>query len=154
MTGGQRPWVKGGVVVIVIMLVGSLVATLAALGGTASGPPAAAIPSAGPSQADLDVLAAELSSGDTDRIAASLADIPVEAKERAVRSLGSLESVEFDASTIRFDPPTGAALVDVRLVASDGTERSERVVLVERVGRWLIFTTLQQPGATPLDSAG
>jgi hypothetical protein len=148
----QGPWVKAGVALIVAALVASLVASLAALGGSPSAAPSSSIPSAGPSLADLDELAADLSSGNDDRVAGALADIPVEAKERAIKALGSLEAVEFDASTVRFDAPTGAALVDARLVASDGSEQEERVVLVQRSGRWLVFSTLQQPGATPLDT--
>jgi hypothetical protein len=149
----RGPWVKAGVALIVVAVVASLVASLAALGGTPSEAPASGLPTAGPSAADLEQLAADLSSGNDDRIAGALADIPVEAKERAIKSLGSLEAVEFDASSVRFDAPTGAALVDARLVASDGSDREERVVLVERSGRWLVFSTLQQPEATPLDTA-
>lgn len=148
----QGPWVKAGVALIVVALVASLVASLAALGGTSNEAPSTGAPTAGPSAAQLEALAAELSSGNDDRVAGALADIPVEAKERAIKALGSLEAVEFDASTVRFDAPTGAALVDARLVASDGSEQQERVVLVQRNGRWLVFSTLQQPGATPLDS--
>jgi hypothetical protein len=149
----QGRWVKAGIVLIVVAVVASLVASLAALGGTQSQTPATDVPSAGPSTAALDALAADLSSGNDDRIAGALADIPIEAKERAIASLGSLEAVEFDPSSVRFDAPTGAALVDARLVATDGSERQERVVLVQRAGRWLVFSTLQQPGATPLDTA-
>jgi hypothetical protein len=149
----QGRWVKAGVVLIVIAVVGALIATL---GASLVGPtpaPSTPVATAGPSAADLEALAAELSSGDADRIAGALADIPIEAKQRAVTSLGSLESVSFDAESVRFDAPTGAALVDARLVATDGTESSERIVLVERLGRWRVFSTLQQPGATPLDTA-
>ena len=150
MAMGQRAWARAGAIVIAIALVASLLAALATLGGSSD----TATNSNGPSPAALEALAIELSSGDDNRIAGALADIPLEAKERAVQSLGALEAVEFDSTSVRFDEPTGAALVDARLVASDGSVRDERIVLVNRDGRWLVFSTLQQPGATPLDTSG
>lgn len=149
----QGRWVRAGVVVLVVAVVGALIATLGASLGNPAQAPASPVPTAGPTSADLDALADALSSGDEDRIAGALADIPLEAKDRAIQSLGSLESVVFDVDSVRFDPPTGAALVDAELTATDESTRSERIVLVERLGRWLVFSTLQQPGATPLDTS-
>jgi hypothetical protein len=60
-----------------------------------------------------------------------------------------LAEVRFDKASVRYDVQNEAALVDADLTASDGSVRSERLVLVERVGRWVIFSTLQVPDSTP-----
>lgn len=152
MTTSMDPkrWVRAVAVLLAVALIGGVVVALTAIAGQRD--PAPTSVAGGPTQGDLDVLAAELSSGDQRRVLASLADIPVEQAEEAFASLGTLKAVAFDASTLRYDGPTQAALVDASLTAADGSTREERVVLVEREGRWLIYSTLQQPGATAIQT--
>jgi hypothetical protein len=154
-----KRWTKLVVTFLAFVVVGGLVASLASVAGTgsSSAPPTAdtgALSTDGPSAADLEVLAADLSSGDRDRVLGALADVPIEAADQAFESLGSLAAVRFDAESLRYDEATQAALVDAELTASDGSVVTERLVLVERVDRWLVFSTLQQPGSTPIPTSG
>ena len=144
-----KRWTKAVVVFVALVLVGGLIASLASVAGSSGGGTQAPVdPNGGPSQADLDALAADLSSGDRDRVLGSIADIPVDSADEAFESLGSLAAVRFDPTTLRYDVENQAALVDAELTASDGQVVTERLVLVERVGRWVVFSTLQRP-STP-----
>jgi hypothetical protein len=147
----SRRWI---VIVSIVIVLGLLLAFAASLVSNGSSKPSpsrtvpAAVPTQGPTESDLNALAAELSSGDNARILAALADLPPAADAAALKSLGSLKSVTFDASTLRFDAPTGAAVVDARLVDTSGKARREREVLVKRDGRWLLYSSLIQATQT------
>jgi len=138
-------------VVIVIGLMVSLAAALFSSGGASSPSTPQATDAAatrGPSQAQLQTLAADLSSGEKARVLAAIADIPPGAESAALKSLGSLTAVTFDPATLRFDAATGAAVVDAKLTDSSGKVRREREVLVLRGGRWLLYSALVPATAT------
>jgi hypothetical protein len=143
----DRRWLVVLVSLIVIGLVVPLVASLATSSQTPS--PREPIPSQGPTVDDLRALAADLSSGDTARVVGAIADLPPGSEQAALRSLGDLSSVEFDEDTLRFDPTTGAAVVQVRLTDTAGGTGREVVALVKRGDRWLLFNSLLARGATP-----
>jgi hypothetical protein len=149
-----KRWTKAVVVFVALVLVGGLIASLASVAGSSGTSQGPVDPNGGPSQDDLDQLAADLSSGDRDRVLGSIADIPVDSADEAFESLGSLAAVRFDPATLRYDVENQAALVDAELTASDGQVVEERLVLVERVGRWVVFSTLQRPPSTPQATAG
>jgi hypothetical protein len=147
-----KRWTRAVVVFVALVLVGGLIASLASVAGSSGTSQGPVDPNGGPSQADLDALAADLSSGDRERVLGGIADIPIESADEAFESLGSLTLVRFDPASVRYDAENEAALVDADLTASDGSVRSERLVLVERLGRWVIFSTLQVPDSTPIPS--
>jgi len=146
---------RRGITIVAMVTVFGLIATLAAVlissgpSGQSGLPPASgARATAGPTSAELDALATELSSGADGRVLAAIADLPPGSETAALNSLGSLKAVVFDPASLRFDAQTGAAVVDARLTDTSGESRRERQVLVLREGRWLLFSSLVAATAT------
>jgi hypothetical protein len=146
----SRRWITIVAMVAVIGMIATLAAVLISSGpsDTSALPAGDAPATTGPTAAQLDALAAELSSGDDARVIAAIADLPPGSEAAALKSLGSLQSVTFDPGSLRFDAETGAAVVDARLTDTSGEVRREREVLVLREGRWLLYSSLVASTAT------
>ena len=80
-------------------------------------------------------------------VLAAIADLPASEAESVWNSLCNLRAVDFNTSTVSFDPQTGSAVVQARLTPKKGKPTFEREVLVQRNGLWFLYTSL--PGGTP-----
>ena len=80
-------------------------------------------------------------------VLAAIADLPASEADSVWNSLRNLRAVDFNTSTVSFDPQTGSAVVQARLTPKKGKPTFEREVLVQRNGLWFLYTSL--PGGSP-----
>jgi len=140
----NRRWI---VIVACLVVVGLIVGVVAAF-GLSSPQSVSSQAKQGPSAAQLEKLAADLSSGSSSKILASIADVPPGGEKDVLKSLGNIKFVDFNTETVRFDTKTGAAVVQARLTPKKGKPTYEREVLVLRNGTWLLYSSLPNPTPT------
>lgn len=129
---------------VVVALVAGIVAALVSARPT---PQRISEATSAPSVGQLQALADELSSGNRTRVLAAIADLPASEADSVWNSLRNLRAVDFNTSTVSFDPQTGSAVVQARLTPKKGKPTFEREVLVQRNGLWFLYTSL--PGGSP-----